>query len=195
MYIHCPLLSVYSLASSEYIVGVLIKFILPCVELFRKLLNCFEYLQNYYIIKDDLKPKFKERRNGVKRIESYTRAIKAATERIKKDYHVDIVVEEKAGGTIQFTIVADSSERANNAVQHIQGEFCDVSEVYNYIMFLSQFPSLSQPSLSVYQQKNATLIILFHRYLHKESMVLIVTFPQGVSRESVVQLKLRKSSL
>ena len=75
----------------------------------------------------------------MKRIEAYTRAIKAATEKIKNDYCVDIVVEEKAGGTIQFTVVADSSQRADNTVQHIQGEFCDVSEVCTNN---NSFPSL-----------------------------------------------------
>ena len=108
-------------------------------------MDCFKYLQNYYIAKEDLKPKYKERRNGVKRIEAYTRAIKAATEKIRKDYQVDIVVEEKAGGTIQFTVTADSSERVDNAVQHIQGEFCDVSEIM--ISSSSSSPPPQQVSL------------------------------------------------
>ena len=51
-----------------------------------------------------------------------------AARKIGADYHVNIHVETKDGGTIQFTITADSRTRANNAVQHIQGEFCDVSE-------------------------------------------------------------------
>ena len=62
------------------------------------------------------------------RIEAYTRAIEVAARKIGADYHVNIHVETKDGGTIQFTITADSRTRANNAVQHIQGEFCDVSE-------------------------------------------------------------------
>ena len=63
----------------------------------------------------------------MKRIKAYTGAIKVATEKIGRDYQVNIEVEEKAGGTIQFTVTADSPARADNAVQHIQGEFCDVS--------------------------------------------------------------------
>ena len=50
-----------------------------------------------------------------------------ASEKIGTDYQVNIQVEYKEGGTIQFTITADSRTRADNALQHIQGEFCDVS--------------------------------------------------------------------
>ena len=50
-----------------------------------------------------------------------------AKNKIGSDYHVDIEFEEKAGGVIQFKIMASSRERASNVVQHIQGEFCDVS--------------------------------------------------------------------
>lgn len=50
-----------------------------------------------------------------------------AAEKIGAGCHVDIQVENKDGGTIQFTITADSRIRANNVTQHIQGEFCDVS--------------------------------------------------------------------
>ena len=51
--------------------------------------------------------------------------------KIGYDYHVDIEFQEKEGGIIQFTIVACSRDRANNVVQHIQGEFCNVS----YLLF------------------------------------------------------------
>ena len=47
--------------------------------------------------------------------------------KIGTDNHVDIQVEPKAGGTIQFTVIANSRTRVDNVVQHIQGEFCRVS--------------------------------------------------------------------
>ena len=50
-----------------------------------------------------------------------------AAEKIGAGCHVTIQVENKEGGTVQFTITADSRIRANNVVQYIQGEFCDVS--------------------------------------------------------------------
>ena len=81
-------------------------------------------------MKQDLKSKYQEPRKGVARIEAYARAIEVATEKIGTDYQVNIQVEYKEGGTIQFTITADSRTRADNAVLHIQGEFCDVSMIF-----------------------------------------------------------------
>ena len=57
----------------------------------------------------------------------YSRAIEFATKKIGADYHVNICVEEKIGDTIEFSVTADSHDSVINAVQHIQGEFCDVS--------------------------------------------------------------------
>jgi hypothetical protein len=54
-------------------------------------------------------------------------------EKIGGGCYVNIQVENREGGTIQFTVAADSRIRANNVTQHIQGEFCDVSIIYNNI--------------------------------------------------------------
>ena len=53
-------------------------------------------------------------------------------EKIGAGCHVNIQVENKERGIVQFTITADSRIRANNVVQYIQGEFCDVSVTIFY---------------------------------------------------------------
>ena len=60
-----------------------------------------------------------------------------AAEKIR-ECHVNIQVENKEGGTIQFTVTTDSRTRANNITQHIQGEFCDVSIFIIHVQYFSQ---------------------------------------------------------
>lgn len=91
-----------------------------------KSLTC---VKSYYIAKRDLKPKYQEARNGVTKIEAYSRAIEVALWTIEQDFDVSIGVEDMQGDTLKFTITADSRHQRDNAIQHIQGEFCDVSKL------------------------------------------------------------------
>ena len=107
-----------SLTSSEWWEVPACRFTQPCIS--PNNLQCL-------IAKYHLKQKYQEVRNGSARIGAYTKAIQTAKNKIGYDYHVDIELEEKKGGVIQLKITASSRERANNVIQHIQGEFCDVS--------------------------------------------------------------------